>query len=89
MANRLESRVSKLEQTKSMGKNGVVIFYKNVKHKTIIQDDRQVEVMKSGDFYTDGSGNGDPMSLEQMREYLAKGKYQAITLLPLRDKGKE
>lgn len=85
MANKLESRVSKLEQVKSIGKDGVVIFSKNVKHKTIIQDDRQVEEIKSGEFYTDGSGNGDPMSLEQMREFLAKGKYQAITLLPLRD----
>jgi|GEM_PF-6116346 len=85
MINRLENRVAKLEQVKSAGKDGVIIFFKNVEHEMIIKEDRKVKVMKNGDFYTDGSGNGNSMNLEQMREYLGKGKYQAITFLPLRD----
>lgn len=88
MASRIANRVQKLEKMKSRGVDGIIIFFRNLVHKTVEMDGRKQQVMASGEFYLNEDDTKGSMSLGEMERYVAEGKYSAVTFFPVRDSEK-
>ncbi len=81
MANRLESRVAKLERVANVLQSGCIIFYEDTQSKTTTNaagDKREIFI--SGDF----SINGSKMDADELSGHLINEKYRTVVFLPAR-----
>ncbi|WP_415408248.1 hypothetical protein ACLHDG_06760 [Sulfurovum sp. CS9] len=83
MANRLESRVKKLETISGNAKvPGVIIYFENKKRS--INDG--IDTIIDADYYLTNDSTGDAMSIEEVEEYIKYNGHTYVVYLPVEDK---
>lgn len=81
MANRFESRISKLERIVSVSQNGCIIYFENAERGTATNaDGDEVEVFIGGNFTIGGSR----MNIDELNAHLIDVGYQASVYLPVK-----
>ncbi len=77
MANRLESRVAKLERVSNVSQNGCIVYFENVERSTVVDlDGDEQEVFVGGNFTIDGR----KMDIDEVNAYLTDKACQVVYL---------